>query len=135
MRDFPDTYSYSKRMAEHLLAAVNIKASKPVNIVMIRPSIVAAAAIEPMEGWTDTDGLLSGLTLALGLGVLKDMPGNPEACADIIPVDIVAHQILASAAFATMHPESLNNERVLVVHSSTSANNPVTYEKFFKALI
>ena len=38
MRDFPDTYSYSKRMAEHLLAAVNIKASKPVNIVMIRPN-------------------------------------------------------------------------------------------------
>jgi len=44
IRDFPDVYCYSKRMAEHLLISQNNKASRPVALVMVRPSIVAAAA-------------------------------------------------------------------------------------------
>ena len=58
--------------------------------MIIRPSVVAAAASEPMPGWTDTQGLLSGVTLAVGLGVMKDLQGNPEQFFDVIPVDYVA---------------------------------------------
>lgn len=90
LRDFPDAYAYSKRMAEHLLVQKNKQSQRPISIVIVRPSIVAAAANEPMPGWTDTQGLLSGLTLALGLGVFKDMPGNPDGCIDITPVDFLA---------------------------------------------
>jgi hypothetical protein len=43
-----------------------------------------------MPGWTDTQGLLSGVTLAVGLGVMKDLQGNPEQFFDVIPVDYVA---------------------------------------------
>ena len=43
-----------------------------------------------MPGWIDTTGLLSAWTLAVGLGVMTDMPGNPDAFIDIIPVDYVA---------------------------------------------
>ncbi len=57
-------------MAEVLLAQAN---RNPCSLVIVRPSVVAAAATEPMPGWTDTQGLLSGMTLAVGVGVMKDL--------------------------------------------------------------
>jgi len=33
-----------------------------------------------------------------------------------------------------MNPQCLSSDKVLVVHSSSSANNPITYSKFFKAV-
>ena len=134
-RDFPDVYCYSKRMAEHLLAERNMSSARPIKLVYLRPSILAASSVEPVPGWTDTQGILSGLTLALGLGVLKHMPGNPEGCIDVMPVDYSAHHLITSIAFASIHPESLSKDQVLVVQSSSSANNPITYQKFFKSVI
>ena len=101
LKGFPDSYTYSKRMAEELLDKVNRSGGdRPIPMVFLRPSIVAAAESEPMPGWTDTEGLLSGMTLAVGLGVMKDMPGNPDSTFDAIPVDYVARQLLVSIAFA-----------------------------------
>ena len=78
-------------MAEELLYRTNKSGTAPpIPMVFIRPSIVSAAESEPMPGWTDTQGLLSGMTLAVGLGVMKDMPGNPDSSFDAIPVDYVA---------------------------------------------
>lgn len=68
----------------------NHSGKSPIPMLIIRPSIIAAAISEPMPGWTDTEGLLSGLTLAMGMGVMKHMPGNPDYFLDVIPVDIVA---------------------------------------------
>ena len=42
-----------------------------------------------MPGWTDNQGFLNGLTIAVGLGVMKDMPGDPETSLDVIPVDYI----------------------------------------------
>lgn len=84
-------------MAEELLTKSN---DSNIPMVIVRPSIVSASATEPFPGWTDTEGLLSGLTLAVGLGVMKDMPGNPESFFDIIPVDYVARQTLVAIPFA-----------------------------------
>ena len=134
LKEFPDAYSYSKRMAEHLLIQKNNQGAKKVTMVIIRPSIVAAAANEPMPGWTDTQGLISGLTLALGLGVLRDMPGNPDGCIDVTPVDFVAAQLIAACAYAHLNPESQGAHGAFIVQSATSASNPVTYSKFFNAV-
>ena len=101
LKGFPDAYTYSKRMAEEMLDKTNKSGgAAPIPMVFIRPSIVAAAESEPMPGWTDTEGLLSGMTLAVGLGVMKDMPGNPDSTFDAIPVDYVAHQLLVATAYA-----------------------------------
>jgi len=40
------------------------------------------------------------MTLAVGVGVLKDLQGNPESFLDVIPVDYVAHQLLVASAYA-----------------------------------
>ena len=84
---FRNSYVYSKRMAEHLLIQNN---SKNIPLIFIRPSTVGTAANEPMPGWTDTIGLLQGVSLATGLGILRDLRGNGNLIAVIVPVDFVA---------------------------------------------
>ena len=101
-------------------------------MVFLRPSIVAAAESEPIPGWTDTEGLLSGMTLAVGLGVMKDMPGNPDSTFDAIPVDYVARQLLVSIAYAKWRADqSEGRENLFILQSATSGSNPITAMKFF----
>ena len=61
-------------MAEHMLVTRNA-AHKKIPLVFVRPSIVGTAANEPMPGWTDSMGLIQGVTLMVGLGILRDLPG------------------------------------------------------------
>jgi len=93
---FPDTYCYSKRMIEHLIIQQN-KTNIP--LVILRPSIIGTAANEPLPGWTDSTGLIQGASLLIGLGVLRDMPGNADFIADIVPVDFVSRHILLSIPY------------------------------------
>jgi hypothetical protein len=78
-------------MAEQLLMQHNVK---QIPIAIIRPSVVGPSIEEPMIGWTDTLGLLSGCTMLVGLGILKDLPGDYSIISDIVPVDHVVKQLL-----------------------------------------
>ena len=53
---FPDTFHYSKRMVEELFISANKDKNLP--LVILRPSVIATSAIEPLPGWTDTTGLI-----------------------------------------------------------------------------
>lgn len=73
--NFPDAYHYSKRMTEELMRHFNKDQNLP--LCFIRPSIVATAANEPLPGWTDSTGLMQGTGLLVGLGIFRDIIGNP----------------------------------------------------------
>ena len=60
-------------------------------MLILRPSIIGAALEEPSPGWTDSIGLEGGIFLIAGLGILRELPGDPNTIADQIPVDIVAN--------------------------------------------
>ena len=122
--NFPSSYHYSKRMAEQLLLLKNSKSD--LKLSFIRPSIVATAANEPLPGWTDSTGLLQGAGLLVGLGIFRDVMGNPSHIADIVPVDFVARQILVSVPFMCQYQLPL-----FVSHASTSSLNPTTWQQFF----
>ena len=78
-------------MAEHLLLEHN---TNNLPMTFVRPSVIGAAVDEPAIGWTDTLGLLSGVTLLAGMGIFKDMTGDDNIIADVVPVDHVSRQIL-----------------------------------------
>lgn len=101
---FPNPYSYSKRMAEHLLVEHN---KSNIKLVLLRPSIIGTSANEPMPGWTDSLNHIQGVSLIVGMGILRDLPGMGGNIADIIPVDYVANQILAAIPYAMHTPEPL----------------------------
>jgi len=102
--DRPNTYTYTKALAESLL--VDECGSLPVAI--IRPSIVTASWREPMRGWVDNINGPTGLLLASGKGILRTMLFNPKAGADLIPVDTVINLMIVVAWHtATQRPNSI----------------------------
>ena len=67
---------------------------------------------------------------------MKDMPGNPNFCLDVIPVDYVVRQLLVAVPFAKTQAQLTNGqETLLIVQSATSEANPVTAMKFFQDMI
>lgn len=92
----PNTYTYTKSLAEHLIA---LEASD-LPVAIVRPSIVTASWREPLPGWVDNLNGPTGLILAVGKGLLRSMHVKKDAKADIIPVDVVVNAMIASSYFA-----------------------------------
>lgn len=124
---FPNTHTFSKRMAEELLLRAN---TSKLPLVFIRPSIMGSSANEPLPGWTDSVSLLQGVALLIGLGVMRDIPGNSSYMADIVPVDIVARQMLTALAYVD------HNRLPLFISNSTSSSmNPTTWGMIFSSMV
>lgn len=131
-KSFPDAYCYTKRMAEELLLRSN---QNRVPLLILRPSIIGASLSEPTPGWTDNTTLLNGVSLLVGLGIMRDLKGIPGAFLDVIPVDLVAKAILMSiVALSSQYRQSEGQNNVLVSQVSSSALNPVTLKGFFRDL-
>ncbi|RHY75602.1 hypothetical protein DYB34_010869, partial [Aphanomyces astaci] len=88
---YPNTYTLTKSMAEHMLAKHRAHVDQ----------LAAAGAI----------------FLAGGMGLLTILPGDPRSIADIVPVDFVVNAILLSAFAKAKEP---TGAAPLVVHSGTS---------------
>ncbi|OQR94316.1 fatty acyl-CoA reductase [Thraustotheca clavata] len=119
---YPNTYTLTKSMAEHII----VKYREHLPLVIFRPTIVGAAWKEPVPGWVDQIAAAGAIFLAAGMGILTILPGNPRSVADIVPVDFVVNGILVSA-FAKAKQPSWSPP--LVVHSGTSdpRGNPLRW--------
>nr|KAG5688295.1 hypothetical protein BaRGS_017680 [Batillaria attramentaria] len=119
LKDKPNTYTYTKQLAEWVLLTEG--AGLPVAIV--RPSIVGATWKEPFPGWIDNYNGPSGLYIATGKGILRSMKGESSAVADIVPVDIPINLMITVAWYtAIARPRQL-----MVYHATTSKLNPFTW--------
>jgi alcohol-forming fatty acyl-CoA reductase len=123
--NFPNTYTFTKRMAEHMLAERN---KKNIPLLIVRPSIVGASLEEPFPGWTDSITLAGGIYLVAGLGILRELPGDENMIGDQIPVDIVANQILLQLPLCVYQHRQTANP-LMITHCSTSSVNPVIWKE------
>lgn len=98
----PNTYTYTKALAEALLA----EESDTIPVAIVRPSIVTAAWREPYPGWVDNINGPTGMVLASGKGLLRTMLFDSRACADIIPVDMVINLMITVAWHTATHRSS-----------------------------
>lgn len=73
----PNTYTYTKRLAETLVRDEYADSNLPVCIV--RPSIVTPSYKEPVPGWVDSLNGPPGIIVAVGKGALRCMLLNTEA--------------------------------------------------------
>jgi alcohol-forming fatty acyl-CoA reductase len=89
----PNTYTYTKCLAEHLLS--QRRGSVPLAIV--RPSIISAAWAEPKPGWIDSNAAFAGCLLYTGLGLVKVWEANPNVRLDVVPVDSVSRLVINTA--------------------------------------
>ncbi|MGH0176797.1 UNVERIFIED_CONTAM: hypothetical protein FKN15_075205 [Acipenser sinensis] len=112
----PNTYTYTKALAEHVVQ----QECGNLNVVIIRPSIVGASWKEPFPGWIDNFNGPSGIFIAAGKGILRTMRASNNAVADLVPVDVVVNHTLAAAWYSGVH----RPRNVLVYNCTTGGVNP-----------
>ncbi|KRT85134.1 epimerase [Oryctes borbonicus] len=119
IRPHPNTYTFTKRLAETLVA----KEAKNMRVAIVRPSIVTPSISEPVTGWVDSLNGPMGVLVAAGKGVLRIMHCNGDNSAHLIPADMAINAILVVAwklGTAEKQPEevpvyNLTNGEVLKV--------------------
>ncbi|XP_012270597.1 putative fatty acyl-CoA reductase CG5065 [Orussus abietinus] len=122
IENHPNTYTFSKQMAENLLA----KEREHVPLAIVRPSIVLNTWKVPKPGWVDNVNsgacaFIAGVTK----GLFRTFQGRPDIRQDVIPADMVVSTILASALYAARHPTDLH-----IFHCTSSMSNPSTWGKY-----
>ncbi|NXI65638.1 FACR1 reductase, partial [Anseranas semipalmata] len=114
--DRPNTYTYTKALAEYVVQQEGAK----LNTAIIRPSIVGASWKEPFPGWIDNFNGPSGLFIAAGKGILRTMRATNGAVADLVPVDVVVNVTLAAAWYS-----GVNRPRnIMIYNCTTGGTNP-----------
>uniref|UniRef100_A0A8C1M9C9 Fatty acyl-CoA reductase n=1 Tax=Cyprinus carpio TaxID=7962 RepID=A0A8C1M9C9_CYPCA len=115
----PNTYTYTKALAEHLIQ----QERGNLNIAIIRPSIVGASWKEPFPGWIDNFNGPSGIFIAAGKGILRTMRASNNAVADLVPVDVVINTTLAAAWYSGSQRHA-RPRSMLVYNCTTGGINP-----------
>lgn len=111
IKPWPNTYSFTKCLAEHIL----VNDAKGLPICIVRPSIVCGAWREPEPGWVDNKFAFTGLLLGLGFGGLRSLYAKRGMILDFIPVDIPTNLMIAAAfnvtarKYKTMSPVPIYN--------------------------
>lgn len=98
---YPNTYTITKHMAEQVVLSFSKKMSH-INTIIIRPSIITAAAYEPIIGWIDSFNGPCAMMAETARGTIKSIIGDGNKIADMIPVDIVANTIITSVWYENM---------------------------------
>lgn len=91
----PNTYTYTKRLAEILVRNEYEKNNLPCCIV--RPSIVTPSINEPIPGWVDSLNGPPGVIAAVGKGALRCVLLNRKANFESIPVDVAINGLIMVA--------------------------------------
>jgi alcohol-forming fatty acyl-CoA reductase len=90
---WPNTYTFTKSIAESLLA----KHGAGLPIAVVRPSIVESSIEKPFRGWNEGINTSAALSYLLGT-YFRQLPTNERKCLDLIPVDTVTRGMTLVAA-------------------------------------
>jgi hypothetical protein len=90
---------------------------------IVRPAIINTSYSEPFPGWLDSIAAAAAMFLFVGLGIIKEVKGNPNFIGDTIPVDVVTANIIVATAF------NLKKNGLPIYHVGSSDRNPITWKK------
>ncbi len=114
---WPNTYTFTKSLAESLIANRIAKYGAKLPIAIVRPSIVETSVTKPFRGWNEGINTSASLSYLLGTA-FRQLPSNERKRLDIIPVDAVcAGMTLIGAALVERRHEPL-------YQLATSVTNP-----------
>ncbi|XP_050298925.1 fatty acyl-CoA reductase wat-like [Anthonomus grandis grandis] len=124
MGEWPNTYTYTKSLAEMLVE----KEKDNIPIGIFRPSIITSSYKEPIPAWIDNVYAINGISLGLLTGFLRVYPGRSDIYVDIIPIDMCVSAMIACAMeIGQNHKKS---DKILVYNYTSRLQNPVTYGLF-----
>lgn len=109
--EWPNTYTYTKAIAEDYIrmecvdlpvgvyrpAIGNFRAFGFGYLVVNCIILVISSYKEPVRGWIDNMYGPTGITVSAGTGLLHSLLCEPEAKANIVPVDMCVNALICSA--------------------------------------
>jgi long-chain acyl-CoA synthetase len=117
---WPNLYTFTKGLAEHLLAA-----RRDIRLAIARPSVVECARTWPFAGWNE--GLNTAAPILWYCGTaFPELPADSAHLFDVVPVDAVARW--TSVALAAL----LAGDGEGVWQFASSDVNPVTFERIIE---
>jgi thioester reductase-like protein/phosphoserine phosphatase len=110
---WPNTYTFTKSLAESLLA----KYGPDLPVAIVRPAIVESSITQPFRGWNEGINTSAALSYLLGT-FFRQLPTNERKRLDVIPVDSVCRgmTLIAAAVLERRHEP--------VYQLATSVTNP-----------
>ncbi|CUE71981.1 Hypothetical protein, putative [Bodo saltans] len=117
--NFPNTYTFTKSMGEHLIR--KNKGRLPITIV--RPSIIGCSYRDPYPGWVDALTAAGGLFLTVGLGIVSEFEVDGRSIADIVPVDHVCSTLIKALYKTALHHKMTNASAITAPASTISSPN------------
>eukprot|EP00443_Scrippsiella_acuminata_P048565 CAMPEP_0115243292 /NCGR_PEP_ID=MMETSP0270-20121206/39397_1 /TAXON_ID=71861 /ORGANISM="Scrippsiella trochoidea, Strain CCMP3099" /LENGTH=416 /DNA_ID=CAMNT_0002658393 /DNA_START=80 /DNA_END=1327 /DNA_ORIENTATION=- len=115
-----DNYTYSKALAESLLAAE----CGEVPVAILRPSGITGSIQDPEPGWTDAYLLTEPLIEGVGKRRITEFPGAPGCIIDTVPVDLVVS--VALVVGKSLLQQHSAGKAPLVYQVATGDTNPLT---------
>ncbi|XP_055910505.1 uncharacterized protein LOC129944868 [Eupeodes corollae] len=128
MTEFPNTYIFTKNLAEKL---VNDHRHK-LPVAIFRPSIVMAALREPEPGFTETMIGVMGLLSIWGTGLIQVILCKPKIILDVIPLDACTNFMLIFVERTSKQKRDLFLEKTPVGTVSSWGVNRHTFGKMGK---
>jgi fatty acyl-CoA reductase len=114
---WPNTYTFTKSLAETLIAKNITADGGGLPIAIVRPAIVETSVAKPFRGWNEGINTSASLSYLLGTA-FRQLPSNERKRLDIIPVDAVcAGMTLIGAALVERRHDP-------VYQLATSVTNP-----------
>ncbi len=111
---WPNIYTFTKGLAEHVLAA------QPVKVHTVRPAVVECARTFPFPGWNEGLNTAGPIMWYIATG-FRDLPVVPGHRFDVVPVDTVVRTCFGALA------QSLQDAPEAVYQVATSDLNPTTF--------
>merc|ERR1719334_2395336 len=126
--DRPNTYTFTKAMAEELV----VTEGSHLPVCIVRPSIVVSTWKEPIAGWVDNLNGPTGLFLIAGIGVMRTAVIHEDLLVDGVPVDACANLIIA-AGWKTNVEFKLDISNNIQIYNQTSGNcAPLKWGEIYK---
>jgi len=126
----PNSYTFTKSIAEYIVASEG----KDLPAMIFRPSIVSSTWKDPIPGWIDNYNGPTGVAYAVGTGCARILRLDDEKVSDVVPVDVTANYILASAWFTAtrLYPDNVTDTPVF--NCVSSGQNPCLWETARRSL-
>eukprot|EP01104_Vermistella_antarctica_P015596 TRINITY_DN5159_c0_g1_i1.p1 TRINITY_DN5159_c0_g1~~TRINITY_DN5159_c0_g1_i1.p1 ORF type:complete len:1326 (-),score=410.75 TRINITY_DN5159_c0_g1_i1:83-4060(-) len=123
--NYPNTYTFTKNLAEHLL----VKRRGNLPLAIFRPTIVGAADQEPMPGWIDALSAASAIYVAAGLGLLTVLNVDENNIGDQVPADMVINAAINGCAHTARRKDQLD-----IYQLGTSSRNPLRWSRCYDVI-
>ncbi|XP_022907140.2 fatty acyl-CoA reductase wat-like [Onthophagus taurus] len=125
LKDFPNTYAYTKAIAENVV----LEESSGLPIAIFRPAIVTSTYKEPIKAWINNLYGATGVIAGAYTGVLRVLQCNGDNFANIVPADMTVNAMI-SIAWDIQNVKNDSNSNIPIYNFDLTSQQPLTWNRF-----